>query len=127
MRPFVDGDPDTTISLPKLGLKANTWYHVVGTFDGKEIRIYVNGKLEGKKPVDKKGPVMVWNDNNIEIGGRPDTNGGANLYQGKLDELAVYNRALTPAEVVTVRKAKDILSVDASSKLATKRGYLKTK
>lgn len=69
---------------------------------------------------------MVWNDNNIEIGGRPDTNGGANLYQGKLDELAVYNRALTPAEVVTVMEAKDILSVDVSSKLATKWGYLKT-
>ena len=126
MGPFAGGDPDTTISLPKLGLKANTWYHVVGTFDGKEIRIYVNGKLEGKKPVDKKGPVMVWNDNNIEIGGRPDTNDGANLYQGKLDELAVYNRALTPTEVVTVMEAKDILSVDASSKLAVKWGYLKT-
>ena len=25
---------------------------------------------------------MVWNDNNIEIGGRPGTNGGANLYKG---------------------------------------------
>ena len=126
MGPFAGGDPDTTISLPKLGLKANTWYHVVGTFDGKEVRIYVNGKLEGKNPVDKKGPVMVWNDNNIEIGGRPDTNDGANLYQGKLDELAVYNRALTPTEVVTVMEAKDILSVDASSKLAVKWGYLKT-
>ena len=42
---------------------------------------------------------MVWNDNNIEIGGRPDTNGGANLYKGLLDELAVYDRALTAAEV----------------------------
>ena len=43
---------------------------------------------------------MVWNDNNIEIGGRPGTNGGANLSKGWMDELAVYNRALTPAEVV---------------------------
>ena len=120
------GDPDTTISLPKLGLKANRWYHVTGTFDGKEIRVYVNGKLEGEKAVDKKGPVMVWNDNNIEIGGRPDTNGGANLYKGKMDELAVYNRALTAAEVITVMKAKDILSVEANHKLTTKWGYLKT-
>ena len=53
MGPFVDGDPDTTISLPQLGLNANIWCHVVRTFDGKEIRIYVNGKLEGKKHVDK--------------------------------------------------------------------------
>ena len=54
MGPFVDGDPDTTISLPQLGLNANIWCHVVRTFDGKEIRIYVNGKLEGKKHVDKR-------------------------------------------------------------------------
>ena len=126
MGPFVGGDPDTTIALPKLGLKANRWYHVTGTFDGQEIRVYVNGKLEGEKTVDKKGPVMVWNDNNIEIGGRPDTNGGANLYKGKMDELAVYNRALTAAEVITVMKAKDILSVEANHKLTTKWGYLKT-
>ena len=51
---------------------------------------------------------MVWYDNNIEIGGRPDNNGGAHLHQGKLKALAVYNRALTPAEVVTVMKAKDV-------------------
>ena len=69
---------------------------------------------------------MVWYDNNIEIGGRPDNNGGAHLHQGKLKALAIYNRALTPAEVVTVMKAKDVLWVDASSKLATKWGYLKT-
>jgi len=69
---------------------------------------------------------MVWNDNNIEIGGRLDTNDGANLYKGKMDELAVYNRALIPAEVVTVMKARNILSVEANHKLTTKWGYLKT-
>ena len=126
MKAFAGGYHARTIWLPKWGFKAYTWYHVVGTFDGKEVRIYVNGKLEGKNSVDKKDPVMVWNDNNIEIGGRPDTNDGANLYQGKLDELAVYNRALPPTEVVTVMEAKDILSVDASSKLAVKWSYLKT-
>jgi len=125
MGPFNGADVDTTLSLPNLGFKPNNWYHVVGTFDSKEIRIYVNGKLEGKKDVPNNAPVMVWNDNNIEIGGRPDTNGGANLYKGMLDELAVYDRALTPEEVVTVMNAKDILSVDAAGKLTTTWGSLK--
>ena len=125
MGPFNGADVDTTLSLPNLGFKPNNWYHVVGTFDSKEIRIYVNGKLEGKKDVPNNAPVMVWNDNNIEIGGRPDTNGGTNLYKGMLDELAVYDRALTPDEVVTVMNAKDILSVDAAGKLTTTRGSIK--
>lgn len=72
-------------------------------------------------------PVMVWNDNNIEIGDRPDTNGGANLYKGMLDELAVYDRALTPEEVVTVMNAKDILTVDVAGKLTTTWGALKAR
>lgn len=84
-------------------------------------------KLEGEKDVPNNGPVMVWNDNNIEIGGRPDTNGGANLYKGLLDKLAVYDRALTEAEVVTVMNAKDILTVDVAGKLTTTWGALKMK
>lgn len=112
--------------MPNLGLKPKNSYHVVGTFDGEKIQIYLDGKLEGEKDVPKNGPVMVWNDNNIEIGGRPDTNGGANLYKGLLDELAVYDRALTAEEVETVMNAKDILAVDIAGKLTTTWGALKT-
>ena len=127
MGPFNGADVDTTLSLPNLGLKPKNWYHVVGTFDGEKIQIYLDGKLEGEKDVPKNGPVMVWNDNNIEIGGRPDTNGGANLYKGLLDELVVYNRALTAKEVVTVMNAKDVLAVDIAGKLTTIWGALKAK
>ena len=127
MGPFNGADVDTTLSLPNLGLKPKTWYHVVGTFDGEKIHIYLNGKLAGEKDVPKNGPVMVWNDNNIEIGGRPDTNGGANLYKGLLDELAVYDRALTAEEVETVMNARDILTVDVAGKLTTTWGALKTR
>ena len=108
-----------THSLPNLGLKPKNWYHVVGTFDGEKIQIYLDGELAGEKDVPNNGPVMVWNDNNIEIGGRPDTNGGANLYKGLLDELAVYDRVLTAEEVKTVMNARDILTVDVAGKLTT--------
>ena len=127
MGPFNGADVDATLSLPNLGLKPKNWYHVVGTFDGEKIQIYLDGKLEGEKDVPKNGPVMVWNDNNIEIGGRPDTNDGANLYKGMLDELAVYDRALTAAEVETVMNARDILTVDAAGKLTMIWGALKAK
>ena len=127
MSPFNGADVDTTLSLPNLGLKPNNWYHVVGTFDEEKIQIYLDGELAGEKEVPNNGPVMVWNDNNIEIGGRPDTNGGANLYKGLLDELAVYDRALTAEEVETVMNARDILTVDIAGKLTTTWSALKTK
>ena len=124
---FNGADVDTTVSIPNLGLKPDNWYHVVGTFDDENLKVYVDGELVGEKATPKNGPVMVWNDNNIEIGGRPDTNGGANLYKGLLDELAVYDRALTAEEVETVMNARDILTVDIAGKLTTTWGALKTK
>ena len=127
MGPFNGADVDTTVSLPNLGLKPDTWYHVVGTFDDEALKVYLDGELVGEKPTPKNGPVMVWNDNNIEIGGRPDTNNGANLYKGLLDELAVYDRALTAEEVETVMNARDILTVDIAGKLTTTWGALKAR
>ena len=68
MRPFNGADVDTTLSLPNLSLRPKNWYHVVGTFDGEKIQIYLDGKLEGEKDVPKHGPVMLWNENDIHIG-----------------------------------------------------------
>lgn len=122
MGPFDSADVDTTLSLPNLGLKVDNWYHVVGTFDGEELRVYLDGKLAGEKPVPANGPVMIWNDNPLEFGGRRT---GANVYKGLLDELLVYDRALTENEVVKVMNSKNILAVDAAGKLATTWGELK--
>ena len=127
MGPFNGADVDTTVSLPNLGLKPDTWYHVVGTFDDEKLEVYLDGELVGEKATPNNGPVMVWNDNNIEIGGRPDTNNGANLYKGLLDELVVYNRALSAEEVEAVMNSQDILTVDVAGKLTTTWGALKTR
>ena len=127
MGPFNGADVDTTVSLPNLGLKPDTWYHVVGTFDDEALKVYLDGELVGEKDTPNNGPVMVWNDNNIEIGGRPDTNGGANLYKGLLDELVVYDRALSAEEVETVMNSRDILTVDVAGKLTTTWGALKAR
>ena len=127
MGPFNGADVDTTVSLPNLGLKPDTWYHVVGTFDDEALKVYLDGELVGEKDTPNNGPVMVWNDNDIEIGGRPDTNNGANLYNGLLDELVVYNRALSAEEVKAVMDSLDILTVDVAGKLTTTWGALKTR
>jgi len=74
--------------------QANTWYHVAGTFDGSMLRIYVNGILRGSS-----GPypgVISNNNANTYIGKYIN-----NTYylNGTLDEIKIYNRALSPAEI----------------------------
>lgn len=80
----------------------NTWYHVVGTYDGSRLYIYVNGEYianayEGTYNSTLKGG-MIDNGPMVRIGGN-NYNGGDNWYRGIIDEVSIYGRALTPQEV----------------------------
>jgi hypothetical protein len=71
------------------------WHHVVATKSGTSIHLYVDG-------VDDTGgiaaaPAMANNTTPLQIG--TDTHQHANPWQGWLDEVAVYNYVLTPAQV----------------------------
>jgi chitodextrinase len=70
------------------------WTHYVGTYDGVKAKLYVNGSLVGS--LDKSGSV-VSNFLNLTAGSYY----GANSYNfhGAIDDLRMYNRALTADEV----------------------------
>ncbi|MDD5625637.1 MAG: hypothetical protein PHG83_00535 [Patescibacteria group bacterium] len=77
---------NTTFSL-------NKWHYVVGTFDGNYLKVYLDGKLDGQKTITttitpSSGP--LW------IGG---TSEYARWFDGKIDEVAYYNKALTIEEI----------------------------
>jgi hypothetical protein len=75
---------------------ANGWTHVALTYDGANLRLYVNG-------VQVRTSVVT---NTIQASTSPLWIGGNSPYgeyfQGVIDEAQVYNRGLTAAEVVTV-------------------------
>lgn len=73
-------------------LKAGEWNHITVTCDGQTICIYRNGKLteSGEKPLD---PIS----GELYIGGCPF--GQESSWRGYIDEVAFFNRPLTPAEV----------------------------
>jgi hypothetical protein len=82
-----------------LPIAINTWYHVVGTYDGVVVRIYVNG-------VDVSGPqkgggsfVPLSTSQPFNIGRCDSCSGTVHYWQGKLDEVAYYPRALSASEV----------------------------
>jgi len=79
---------------------AGVWYHVVGTWSAasQEIRLYVNGALENVTHID--GATINNHARDYVIGGRHS--GGAvydRLFEGTIDEVYVYDRALTATEV----------------------------
>ncbi len=72
----------------------NAWHHVVGTQSSEGMRFYVDGALVGSNGVsyaqDYTGYWRVGGDSGWE---------GATWWTGAIDEVAVYGRALTAAQV----------------------------
>ncbi|MCH2115906.1 MAG: hypothetical protein MK171_13490 [Pirellulales bacterium] len=72
-----------------------TWNHVALVRDGRQVTVYLNGDSTAEISAETQ-PVLGAGDKQILIGG--DHQGLAS-FEGKLDEVAVYNRALSAAEI----------------------------
>ena len=75
-----------------------TWSHVVWKMTPTSSSIYVNGKLIGTK--DVRGSNLGFHDAKSYFGVRGVWTGYLDKYfKGKLDDIAMYNRSLTDAEI----------------------------
>jgi hypothetical protein len=88
----------------KSGVKpdADKWYFVVATYDGKESKIYVDGKLAATG--DDAPSEVADTDAAINIGQNSDQEG--RFFNGVIDEVKIYNRALSADEVAAHFKRK---------------------
>lgn len=75
---------------------ADTWYHVVGIYDGTNARLYVNGNLVS-------GPTArtFASAHGVTVMGRYQT-GGGEWMNGQIDDVRIYNYALTPVQIKSV-------------------------
>ena len=86
---FINGNSSLYISL------TNGWNHIVGTYDGANRKIYINGALE---ETDADTSTITESALNVEIG----TYGGfgSSAYDQPIAQPRIYNRALTAEEVL---------------------------
>ena len=83
-------------------LKEGVWTHVAAVAEqGKGITLYANGKAvaEKKNPADRianDGPLILGHE---DWGGDPATTKTPGFFIGEMDEVKVWTRALTPAEI----------------------------
>ncbi|MDE0085018.1 MAG: LamG domain-containing protein [Candidatus Poribacteria bacterium] len=93
--------------------KVGEWYHFAGTFDGKTMKVYINGKLEGEKANDVP---IAPSDLELWIGG-DDYGRPTDWFPGKIDEVRLYKKALSEAQIQkTMNTPQD---VQARGKLTT--------
>ena len=96
------------------------WHFLAGTWDGDDILLYIDGELEAEMPC--KGELKP-NNEALYIGAR---GGSQRFLTGALDEIKMYNYALTKEELLKDMAEPVVLSVDAHDKLATVWARLKT-
>ena len=90
---FQHGTDGDGIVAGKTEIPRWTWQHVVFTRDGESVRVYLNGKLE----IETTSPAgFPANMDRLFLGGRSDN---AANWEGRLDEIAIFNRPLSPEEV----------------------------
>ena len=78
--------------------ESDTWYHFVGTYDGSSVKLYINGELESSSSYTGE---LCFVDTPIEIGKK--FNG--NYWNGIIDEVKIYNYALSASEIQTEYEA----------------------
>ena len=84
-------------------IQEDEWVHIAAIGDGEEIRIYVNGELAqvGGTPLAGGQPVDSYGDSDFpfNVGGGGIYDAGGNQFTGLLDEVAVYDKALTANQI----------------------------
>jgi hypothetical protein len=83
----------TSLDTPANAIKANEWTHVVGTYDGKAARIYLNGELKAEVNATAAIPANALT---FVIGGTQESR---DWFVGMIDEYKLYSRGLTADEV----------------------------
>ncbi|MGI9533778.1 MAG: LamG-like jellyroll fold domain-containing protein [Thermodesulfobacteriota bacterium] len=93
------GGTTTTLKSGTGELQAGAWYHVAATYDGTTMRIYKDGVEVAS--TSKTGTVAIDPTVSAAIGNQPP-GAGSRPYDGLIDDVRIYNRALTQIEITAL-------------------------
>ena len=90
---------NSSLSFASTSFSTLVWTHIVGTFNGTTIKIYKNSVLG-----DVTGTIAGLNNSNLNINigalySQNGNEGGTGLWNGKISNVKIYNRALSQDEI----------------------------
>lgn len=89
------------------------WHHVVATYDGRAKALWIDGELDAWTPAT--GNININPAFPVRIGENAQSTG--RFWNGWLDEVAIYSRALNPAEIVEHYAAGGGLALQAQLRI----------
>jgi hypothetical protein len=77
-------------------IQTNNWYHIVQIYNGNEGFVYVNGVLKA----NQYGSAVIGDNSADLLIAKPNWNAGnVKNFHGIIDDMLIYNRALSPSEI----------------------------
>lgn len=107
--------PDNNAVNAVTPVEPKKWFHVAATYDMKESKLYINGKLDAQGKFTAKPNVT-----DVQfIMGR--TSNGSYKYSGAIDEVGLFNKALSEEDINLIMSngLATATSVNPKTKLAT--------
>lgn len=112
--------PKHSKSMRTLPLAPATWQHLAVTWDGRQMRVYVDGLLAGSGVFDEAyTPAKTWH-----IGYRGF---GVGSVMMDIDEVAVYDRALSAVDIVRQAHFHIPLPAEVAQQIAAAEGLTANK
>ena len=85
-------------------IPTSVWTHVAGTYDRQFVRIYINGVEVGSAA----STAPIPNSTRDLYIGNEDLLSGTRAFDGLIDELVIYDRALSPSEIRAIHRAASL-------------------
>ncbi len=111
----------TNVDSPGGLFESETWHFVAETYDGSQVKVYIDGELVIEQGMSGN---LMPNDSTLRIGHREAS---THWWKGMLDEVAVFNRALSEDEINLIMEQglTAAMAVTSEDKLSITWGYIK--
>jgi hypothetical protein len=91
------GTAPYTILKASKQVQLNAWSLITSTYDGTNMKVYVNGSLLLSQPTTTK--INTLGTSGISIGVSKQANGIWHYFDGKIDDVGIWNRVLSTEEI----------------------------
>jgi hypothetical protein len=98
---FRGDDGASIVRIDSGDTTTNQYRHLTATFDGSQVKFYLNSSLEGSKPFDG----FVADDEEFTISSQGG--GFRSFFDGTIDDVRLYNRALSASEINQIYQNTD--------------------
>ena len=112
--PWADGNWRAALSTPtgevvvasSTAAALGAWSHVLMTYDGAVVKLYINGQLSGTQPATG---LITQTSEGLFLGSHKFYAASDYWFNGGIDDVRIYNRALSAAEITKLHASEAVL------------------